>query len=353
MLVYARRFFPVAAFFGGFVTDALTIGRRVTEMDFLRFGGYLAGAAVFALWLAWRERCEKTPPPPADTWRGQLARLIWQAPYLLMQFFYGGIFSALFILYFKSSGHLGAWLTAAVLGALLVGNEFAGDRYGRRFTLTWSLFALNAILLFNFVLPHLAGSLHPMWFYASTLAGVVLAHVLRALAPGRPGRIAPAWAIALTLLAAWNLGMIAPVPLVNREMAVGQDFVHADGRFALAVEEAPWWQIWYAQSTTVHIPPGERLYGVSAVFAPLGVGADLEHRWEVKENGVWRTFYSNRFHSSGGRERGFRGYSWVLDPKPGQWRFVVATQDGRTIGVLNVQVERGDPRMQARVEREF
>jgi len=28
-----------------------------------------------------------------------------------------------------------------------------GDRYGRRFTLTWSLFALNAILLLNFVLP--------------------------------------------------------------------------------------------------------------------------------------------------------------------------------------------------------
>ena len=85
MLVYARRFFPVAAFFGGFVTDALTIGRRVTEMDFLRFGGYLAGAAVFALWLAWRERCEKTPPPPADTGprgcdapHGASCRALWQ-----------------------------------------------------------------------------------------------------------------------------------------------------------------------------------------------------------------------------------------------------------------------------------
>ena len=353
MFRYAKRFFPVAAFFGGFITDALTLGKRVTELDFLLLGGYLAGAALFALWLAWRERCEKTPPPPADTLRGQVARLIWQAPYLLMQFFYGGIFSALFILYFKSSGHLGAWLTAAVLGGLLVANEFAGDRYGRRFTLTWSLFALNAILLFNFVLPHLAGSLHPLWFYASTLAGVVLAHVLRSIAPGRPGRIAPAWAIALTLLAAWNLGMVAPVPLVNRDMAVGQDFVQSPDRFALVVEQAPWWQFWYGQSTTVHIQEGGRLYGVSAVFAPRGLTADLEHRWEVKENGAWRAFYRNRFHSSGGRERGFRGYSWVLDPKPGRWRFIVATQDGRTIGLLNVEVERGDPRMQPRVEREF
>lgn len=172
---FLRRFYPLAAFFGGFIADALTLGQRVTPLDFWRLGGFLLGAAVFALWLAWRGTRRKEPPVPAADLRGHVARLTWQAPYLLMQFFFGGIFSALFILYFKSSGHLGSWLTAAILGALLVANEFAGDRYGRRFTLTWSLFALNAILLFNFLLPHLAGSLDPLWFYASTLAGALLA----------------------------------------------------------------------------------------------------------------------------------------------------------------------------------
>ncbi len=353
MWVYARRFFPVIAFFVGFAADALTIGRRVTDLDFIRFGGYLAGSAVIAFWLAWRHRQAKLPPPPAETWRGQVARLVWQAPYLLMQFFFGGVFSALFILYFKSSGHLGTWLSAAVLGGLLIGNEFAGDRYGRRFTLTWALFGLNAILLANFVLPHLAGSLDPLWFYASTFAGAALTHLLYLLSPGRPGRIAPAWAIALTILAAWNLGMIAPVPLVNRDMAVGQDFVQTPEHFTLVVEEAPWWQSWLGQSSVVHIEPGARLYGVSAVFAPLGLTAELEHRWEIRENGNWRVVYRNRFHSSGGRERGFRGYSWVLDPKPGRWRFIVGTQDGRTIGLLNLNIRHGDPRTEPRVERVF
>ena len=191
-----RRFFPVAAFLGGFAWDALTIGQRVRAFDLWTLGAFLGGACVLAFWLAWRaarNQPTQTCENGGNGAKAHMRELAWQAPYLLLQFIFGSIFSALFILYFKSSGHLGSWLTAAVLGGLLVANEFAGDRYGRRFTLTWALFALNAILLLNFVLPHLAGSLDPRWFYASTLAGVALAHGLRLIAPGRPGRILPAW----------------------------------------------------------------------------------------------------------------------------------------------------------------
>lgn len=335
-----RRFYPLLAFLGGFVWDALTIGQRVRVMDFWRLGGFLLGAALLVFWLAARERRQAVAPLPADDWRGRLADLRWQAPYLALQFFFGGIFSALFILYFKSAGHLGTWLTAALLGALLVGNEFAGKRYEQRFTLIWALFALNAILLFNFALPHAVGSLHPLWFYASTAFGMVLTMALWFLVPGRPGRLFPAWAVCAALLLAWWLDMIAPVPLVKQDMAVGHDFSLQQGRYLLQVEPAPSWQFWRDQAATVHLMEGERLYAVSAVFAPLGVTAGLEHRWEVREATGWRLAYRNRFQSTGGRERGFRGYSWVLDPHPGEWRFIVATQDGRTIGILPLTIER-------------
>lgn len=348
-----QRFYPLAAFLGGFVWDALTIGQRVSPAAFWRLGAFLLGAALLALWLARRHETKAVAPPRGHDLRGKWRRLLWLAPYLLLQFFYGGIFSALFILYFKSSGHLGTWLTTAVLGALLIGNEFAGDRYGRRFTLTWALFALNAILLFNFLLPHLAGSLDPRWFYLSTGAGILLTHGLQRLAPGRPGLIRPAWGIAGALLLAWTLGMIAPVPLVKRDLALGRDFVKQDGRYALRVEPAPGWMFWRDQAPTLHLPEGERLYGVSAVFAPRGVTAALEHRWEMLENGVWRQVAAIRFQTAGGRERGFRGYSWVVDPGPGDWRLTVATQDGRTIGTLAVTVARGVPPPGSTTVREF
>lgn len=340
MLGSLRRFYPVAAFFAGFIWDALTIGQRVRPLDFVRLGGFLAGAALLAWWLARRDARAVLPPSPDAGWR---LRLGWQLPYLAVQFFFGGIFSALFILYFKSSGHFGAWLVALLLGSLLVANEFAGERYGRRFTLTWALFAINAILLANFALPYALGSLDPRWFYVSTLAGALLAQACWWLAPGRPGRIAPAWLLAGVLLAAWQAGMIAPVPLVKKELAVGQAFVQRDGDYLLQVEPAPGWQFWRSQASTVNVPPGARLYGLSAVYAPQGLTARLEHRWEYRGPGGWQAMARSRFASSGGRERGFRGYSWVQAPAEGDWRLVVATQDGRTIGILYFQVRQGRP----------
>lgn len=347
-----RRLFPFVAFLGGFLWDALTIGRRVAAMDLWILGSYLLAAALLALLLARRPWRPQAVRPPVDL-RAQMQALLQSAPYLALQFLFGGIFSALFILYFKSSGHFATWLMTALLGALLVGNEFAREHYGRRMTLVWTLFALNAILLGNFALPHVLGSLDPRWFHVSTAAGVLLAHGLRQLAPHRTVSIVPAYGVALALWLAWSLGMIAPVPLVKRDLAVGQAFVHEGDRFALQVEQAPSWAWWRTQATRLHVAAGERLYGVAAVWAPLRVTADLEHRWEVRTEEGWREVYRNRYSTTGGRERGFRGYSWVLDPQPGQWRFTVGTQDGRTISVLSFEVVRGLPDEERTGIREF
>ncbi|MBK8890920.1 MAG: hypothetical protein IPN75_11330 [Dechloromonas sp.] len=186
-----RRFYPMAAFLGGFVWDLLTIGQRVRAVDLWRLGAFLLGAGLLVLWLAFRNSRDLAEPAGETGLRGRFAGMAWQAPYLLLQFFFGGIFSALFILYFKSSGHLGTWLTATVLGTLLVGNEFAGRRYGQHFTLIWAMFALNAILFFNFALPHAVGSLNSWWFYVSTASGILLTHLLWRVSSGQPGRILP------------------------------------------------------------------------------------------------------------------------------------------------------------------
>lgn len=244
------------AFLGGFVWDVLTIGQKVRSIDFIQLGVLLSGAALLALWMARREDKKLLPPTGGDDFRSRLARVLWQAPYLVLQFCFGGVFSALFIFYFKSTGHFASWITTVFLGILLVGNEFAGQRYGRRFTLTWSLFALNAMLLLNFALPHWAGSLNSLWFYVSTAAGLTLTLGLQRLAPGRPGSTRPAWFLALLLLLAWTMGMIPPVPLVKRDLAVGQGFVQEGNRYVLQIEETSKWLFWRQRASTVHVPEG-------------------------------------------------------------------------------------------------
>ena len=350
---FLQRLTPFIAFLGGFIWDALTLGQRMTPLAFARLGVFLLCSALLVLLLARRHVLHQRAPAQTAGARGKIKLLRWHGPYLLLQFFYGGIFSALFILYFKSSGHLGTWLTTAVLGALLVGNEFARDHYARRFTLTWSLFALNAILLFNFVLPHLAGSLEAKWFYLSTASGILLTHGLHRLAKGRPGRIAPAWGIAGAMLLAWHLNMVAPVPLVMKSLNAGLDFQKHERNFTLAIEPAPTWQFWREQAAQIHVPQGERLYGVSAVFAPKGITAALEHRWELHETQGWRQVTASRFNTTGGREQGFRGYSWVSNPQAGDWRLTVATQDGRIIGTQSFRVARSEGSDIRRILRKF
>lgn len=319
--------------------DAFTIGKRVRPTDLWQLGAFLTGATLLTYWLARRFHQGKTPPEQEATLPARVRLLLWQAPYLLIQFFFGSIFSALFILYFKSSGHFGTFIMTAILGGLLVANEFIGKRYGEHFTLLWTLLTLNAILLLNFALPHAIGSVNPLWFYLSTATGLLITHVVKKSSPSHPGHITPSWFIAIGLLLAWQLDMIAPVPIVKEEMGVGHNFIRDKDQYILEIEPAPFWAFWRTQSSTAHIKEGEKLYGVSATFAPMGITAKLEHRWEHKESSGWKTVYTSRFETSGGRERGFRGYSWVLNPQDGEWRFIVATQDGHTIATMDFTVE--------------
>ena len=337
-LATLRTYFPAFAFFGGFLWDALTIGQTVTFLDLWLMAGYLASAAGILWWLGHRrhtragtvaEGGRQLAVPPS------LFRSIWweRAPHLLIQFLFGGLFSVLFILYFKSSSHLTATLWSLGLGVLLVANEFIHDSY-HRFTLTWALFGLCAILVFNFLLPYMVGSIGMVWFYLSTLAGASLTHWLRKKTPGCPGRAAPVWIIAAMLAVAYPLDLIPPVPLVKRDIQVGKNFEHAAGEYRLTLEKAPWWVFWRELSDEVHLAPGERLYCVSSVFAPGGLSTRLYHRWEHYDalHG-WQTVSRMGFSLSGGRNGGFRGYTYKQDVAAGKWRVDVETENGHTVVV--------------------
>ncbi len=339
-LAHLRAYLPVIAFFGGFLWDALTVGRSVAPSDLWILSGYLAGAAGILWWLGHRrhalavavaasEGAAQTTTPPASF------RSIWweRAPLLLLQFLFGGLFSALFILYFKSSSHLTAVFWSLGLGGLLVANEFIDDKY-HRFTLTWALFGLCAMLLFNFLLPFMVGSIGMVWFYLSTLAGAGFTHWLRKKTPGCPGRAAPVWIIAALLAVAYPLDIIPPVPLVKRDIQVGRNFARVANEYRLTLEKAPWWVFWRGVSHEVHLAPGERLYCVSSVFAPGGLSTRLYHRWEHYEAmRGWVTVSRMGFGLFGGRDGGFRGYTYKQDVAPGEWKVHVETESGRTVVV--------------------
>lgn len=350
----ARRALPAVAFFGGFLWDAFTLGRSVSSMDLWILSGYLALAAGILWFLGRRETLAavqpvsepetslaQTLPQTASASVAEAETRPWwreSGPYLLLQFCFGGLFSALFIFYFKSSSHFLAILWALGLGGLLVANEFLEDRY-RRFTLTWALFGLCAMLLLNFVVPHVLGSISAIWFFLSTLAGAGLAHVLRLKTPGQPGRIKPVWGIAVGLMLAYLVDAIPPVPLVTRDIAVGHALVKTNGEYRLQHEESPWWVFWRDVESEIHLAPGERLYCLAAIFAPSGLNTRLFHHWryyDAKEGWVTRSRIG--FNLSGGRKDGYRGYTYKQNLQPGEWSVAVETENGRTVTLHRFEI---------------
>lgn len=320
-LLSLRTFLPVIAFFGGFIWDALTIGRHVGVFDLFILAGYLACAAAMLWWLGYRHSLQ------LET--SKLERI----PYLALQFLFGGLFSALFIFYIKSASHILALVWTLGLAALLIANEFIEDKY-RRFTLTWTVFGLCAILLFNFLLPFLMGSIHFVWFYLSTLAGALLVFGLRFITPGRPGRIGPVWLIVAILAVAYPLDIIPPVPLVKRDIQVGMQLKTDNGEYQLVVDKTTPLNFWRAFDNQIHLTPGQRLYCVSSIFAPRGLSARLYHRWQFYDEAKgWVSTERIGFDLEGGRGGGFRGYTYKQNISAGEWRVSIETEHGRTVAV--------------------
>ncbi len=318
-----RPWLPAVFFIGGFLWDAITLGRTITSLDLFILLAYLTGAALILVALG----------------RGIVFK---GSKYLnaVLQFFFGGIFSALFIFYFLSSSGLAEYLVVIGLAALLIGNEFLESRYSE-LTLSWTLFTMSAAMFFNFALAHLFRSISTFWFYLGTLVAVVLVLGLRKISKTEAATVWPSIFVAGLMLALHALNIIPPVPLVKKEMLVAHSVTRREGGY-VAMVESPQWRFWKRSSTTFHYD-GDRMYCFTSVFVPRGIRTTIRHRWLYDAGDEWRNAGVVPFTISGGREGGYRGYTYKTKVTPGRWRVIAESESGAAIGIIDVMVEPGPP----------
>ena len=331
-----KKYLPVIAFFAGFLWDALTIGKNVNATDLIILSVYLFATVPIIAWLV--KRANLLINNAAQTtlashvsfkdsnWKERL-------PYLLLQFLFGSLFSALFILYFKSSSHNAAFAWSVGLAALLIANEFLETAY-RRFTLIWTLFGFCFILLLNFVLPYVVGSIHWLWFFVSIILAVFITQTLKLCLSSRLGNIYPVYLIAIFMASIYVLDVIPPVPLVIKDIQVGIKLEKVSNTYVLQQDRAPTWRFWKGTLNSVHILPGDKVYCISSVFAPTRLKTRLYHHWQLHdETRGWQTLSRIGFDLTGGRNKGYRGYTYKQNITYGLWRVKVETENGRTISV--------------------
>ena len=88
------------------------------------------------------------------------------------------------------------------------------------------------------------------------------------------------------------------------------------------------------------------------MFAPVTLETTIYHHWQHRQqesNEEFSTTDRIPIAISGGREHGYRSYTWKQRLEPGDWRVDVETEDGRIIGRINflassLSDERGETR---------
>lgn len=347
----AKPIVPALFFLSGVAYDTLTLTRIDRLQDNLILLIYLLLLGVLIV-LTGRLGVDLPLDRERAVALSPLARWVLRVkPYYpsAIQFLLGSLFSAYAIFYSRSATLTSTAIFFALLIVLLIVNEFLRNRLSS-LRLLISLYAMVCFAFFTFFLPVMTGYMNAFVFLAGAglSAGVTL-RVVQLIYRGNPDRskteavgvTAPAFALIGLLIGFYFLNWIPPVPLSLKYGGIYHEVKKAGDRFELSFDKK-WYQFWKRSDTT--FPADEPIYCFTAVFAPVDLDTTVYHHWYFRTNDSRPFAHADKIpiKISGGREGGYRAYTFKQRLNPGEWRVDVETEDGRIIGRVSLQVEKGD-----------
>jgi hypothetical protein len=146
--------------------------------------------------------------------------------------------------------------------------------------------------------------------------------------------LAPSLGVQVALLALFLLRLLPPVPLSLMDIGIYHAVArNASGEYELSRVRPPWWNIWSVDDRKFLARAGDRVYCFFRVFAPSRFEDAVQVRWAYWEPAAgWVSSDAVPVVVRGGRERGFAGYTYKQNWRPGDWRVTIETTDGREIG---------------------
>jgi len=345
-LFYHRNeaYVPGALFLGGVGWDAATLQRIDALLDNVILGAYLLLLGGFVVLTTLSNSGTRLP---------KSLRQLDQWSTGAIQFLAGGLFSAYVIYYTQSASLSTASLFLGLLVTVLVANEFIWNRTLNVYVLV-GVYFLAVFCYFTFFLPIVFGEMgFGVFLTAGCLSAALLGLLIlyfdrRGVFPNNRSFLG-AFGIVLALLAVMNLfyvqQWIPPVPLALRHGGMYENVEVRGDAYALQHRDIPWWKVWEdTDEEVVRYRRGDAVYAFAAVFAPTNLETEIYHRWQIydPDTDTWRETDRIGYEVVGGRQNGYRGYTYKRHLRPGQWRVSVETADDRPIGRIPFTVVRPD-----------
>jgi hypothetical protein len=327
--------FEVGFFLGGFVFDYLTTGAvddtfMLIQQVFLLL---LIGAVLSLEYLA-----------DAGLIQIKTGKKLWEYRSPILHFGLGGILNIYSLFFLKSASVFNSIAFVVFLLAVIVGNELPVIRKSG-VNLRWALWVLCLFSFFSVIWPLILGFVGwiPFVLTAVVTAAFLYLHIRWMMRYQKNFFdlqrvfIEPGAATILLFILFYAFHLIPPVPLAAQDMGIYHNLEKKEGKFILS-HQRPWWKIWETGDQTFLYRPGDQLYFFANVSSPAKFSDQVTIHWLVKEKNGWITSDKVPMQISGGRQKGFRGYSVKKNYQDGEWQVRLETTDGREIGRLYLEV---------------
>ncbi len=337
-----EKYLPVVSFMGGFLWDSLTLTRIDRWSDNLILLAYLLLAGGFMVLVNFisHQRIKNSLLLKYQDWYP-----------LAIQFFLGGLFSSYLVFYFQSASLTKSFLFVLILALLLVMNEFLEKRLTNLF---WQvgLYFFSAFSFFIFFVPVVVKRMNWFTFVLSGMLGVGLVagmlYLFRRTRLVNETSYRKAGTLILALFLLLNffylMNWIPPVPLSLKKGGI-YHHVHREGDFfVLRYQQPPWYQFWKRDSDPFQYQSGDTVFCFASVFAPTWLKKKIFHHWQYydSKSDHWRTTDRLGYQLTGGRDGGYRGYTYKTHVFPGKWRVDVETREGWLLGRISFRIVPAD-----------
>lgn len=334
-----QKYAPVAFFFGGVTYDSLTLTRIDRIFDNLFLLAYILLLGVLIVVVGRLQTGQLDHP--------RLRKYERFYP-LAAQFLLGGLFSAYTIFYFQSVSLSRTAIFLGILVFLLVANEVLEKRL-TNLTLLVTLYFFAAFSFLIFFIPVLIGRVNRWTFLLGTLlslalvAGVLFMIYRKGIATARRDIIrsgASVGGLCSLLIFFYAMNWIPPVPLSLKFGGIYHDVRREGSVYQLTFEKPPWYRFWKTSENPFRYRSGDRVYCFVSIFAPTALKAEVYHEWQRYDEPRkrWVRTDLRGYTVTGGRDGGYRGYTYKRFVSPGRWRVNVKTSEGLLLGRIRFRV---------------
>jgi hypothetical protein len=329
------------SFFAGFTWDSVTITRIDEVSDNLIICLYLIllGLLIILTLRSEQNRLEKP--------------LFIKYSHLYptgIQFFLGGLFSAYVVFYFKSASFTKTAIFLVLLILLLVANEFLKHKLTNTYLLI-SLYFLAAFSFFIFFIPVISGYMNMLTFIAGSLAGLIppffiLYYLYRTnlISSKKQYRkhLGLIGGIFIIMIFFRLFNLIPPVPLAMKYAGIYHHVSKdtTENTYILKHEKPLWYQVFKNDDSEFHYQENDSVFCFASVFAPTRLTKKIAHKWQyyTELTGEWIVTDRTEYSLTGGRDGGYRGYTFKKNVEMGEWRVDIITDDDRILGRIKFRI---------------